>query len=114
MKYSTKEMRERALQAYQDNQPITQIAKMYRSHRVTIYRWIKKFDQSASLERKALPGSGRPNKLTEREINKLTKIILKPASSFGFETDYWSLRRINQIIKEKFSISVCDTTIRNM
>src|SRR5690349_1907255 len=99
MKYSTKEVRERALKAYKSKQSITHIAKMYQSHRVTIYRWIKRFNQFSSLERKSLPGSGRPSRLTKKEVNKLIKIILKPASKFGFETDCWSLRRINQIIK---------------
>lgn len=114
MKYSTKEIRERALKAYEDEQPITAIAKMYQSHRVTIYRWIKKFKKTTSLERRTLPGSGRPAKLTKSDINKLLKIIMKPASRYGYETDYWSLRRIRQIIKEKFKISISDTTIRNI
>lgn len=114
MKYSTKEIRERALKAYKNNQPITQIAKMYQTHRITIYRWVKKFKKSASLERKKSPGSGRPEKLIRSDIDKLLQIIVRPASKFGFETDYWSLKRIRQIIKEKFKISVSNTTIRNI
>lgn len=114
MKYSTKEIRERALKAYEDKQPITEIAKMYQSHRATIYRWIKKFNKFASLERRTSPGSGRHSKLAKSDIKKLLKIILKPASKFGYETDYWSLKRIRQIIKEKFKASISDTAIRNI
>jgi transposase len=72
--------------------------------RATVYRWIDRYNNSETLERK--PTSGRPPKVSTENAEKLLKIIEKPASAYGYETDFWNTRRISQISKKKLNISI--------
>lgn len=111
MKYSTLQIREKAIQAHTNNQTITSISKAYNVHRSTIHRWIGKKSNEKSLERRKNPGSGRPAKLSSSQIKRLIKLILKPASAYGFETDFWTIRRIISIAKKHLAIKISKTTM---
>ena len=111
MKYSTIQIREKALKAHANNQTITSLSKTFDVHRSTIHRWIDKNTTEKSLERKKSPGSGRPAKLSDKQIKKLTKLILKPASVYGFETDFWTIRRIISVAKKYLKITISKTTM---
>ena len=111
-KYSTYEMRVRAVQAVKNGQPVSQVAKSYQTNATTIYRWIKKYDETGSEEglvRK--PGSGRPRKLKDIDPDQLKDIILQPASNFGYETDFWTCKRLRDVLVETCKISVSKWTI---
>jgi len=72
---------------------------------------LAKLEKTNSLLRANHPGSGRPPKMTNEEIKKLTKLILKPASHYGYETDFWTIRRIIEIAKEHLKIKISKTTM---
>src|SRR5262249_23816890 len=60
-KYSTYELRVRAVRALHEGMPVAQVAQAYQVDRTTLYRWRVRFDQASgpqSLVR--LPGRGRP------------------------------------------------------
>ncbi|MCP4472977.1 MAG: IS630 family transposase [Gammaproteobacteria bacterium] len=114
MSYSTKEIRERAVKAYTHGNSAINIAEMYDIHRTTVYKWVNQKDINKTLERRSSPGSGRPNKLTQKEITKILSIILDPASKYGFETDFWTIKRIIAIAKEKLKIHISKTTMYEM
>jgi transposase len=38
-------------------------------------------------------------------------IILEPASAFGFETDFWTAKRVHQVITQQFAVSVGPRTV---
>jgi transposase len=111
MGYSTLQIRESAIQGYANNQTISSLSKAYNVHRATIHRWISQETTEQSLERRTNPGSGRPPKISEKEIQKLTQLILKPASAYGFETDFWTIRRIIIVAKEKLKITISKTSM---
>jgi len=112
MSYSTEAIRELAVRACKNGEPITQVANMYSVHRTTVYRWVRRKTIEKTLSRKS--GSGRPEKLTNKEITKLTKMILKPASKFGFDTDFWTIKRIISVAKERLSITLSKTRMYNI
>ena len=80
-------VRERALEAILNGISKSTVAKAFGVSRLTLYRWLERFerDGSAGLERQ--PGSGRPRKLAELTEAELKAIVLHAASEFGFETD---------------------------
>jgi transposase len=82
-------VRERAIEAVQNGIPKSTVAEAYGVSRLTIYRWLERFEEDGTegLERKA--GSGRPRKLEELTEEELKAIVLERASQFGFETDLW-------------------------
>ena len=111
-KYSTYEIRVRAVNAVHEGMAVDQVAQAYCVDRSTLYRWLtkqKNKDGNAGLIR--TPGSGRPRKLQELTCNQLQTIVLKPASDFGYETDFWTCGRLRHTIETKFNLSISKWTV---
>jgi transposase len=111
-KYSTYEVRVRAVQAVQGGMAVTQVAQAYQIDRTTLHRWLARYHLMGGprgLTR--LHGSGRPRKLQEMTPEQWRAVILEPASSFGFETDFWTAKRVHQVMTQHFGVSVSSRTI---
>ena len=55
--------------------------------------------------------SGRPKKSSDKIQKSLLKDLLLPASHFGFETDFWTSRRLIQHVDKKFKIRISQPTM---
>ena len=111
-KYSTYEIRLRAVNAVHDGMHVDQVANAYQVDRTTIFRWLKKQktkDGNQGLLRK--PGSGRPRQLQELTCNQLQSIVLKPASEFGYDTDFWTCKRLRNTLESEYNVSVSKWTL---
>jgi len=91
--------------------PITRVAQAYGTDRSTVHRWLVRFenDNESGLLRR--PGNGRPRKLAELDHNVLTKVVLSPASDYGYETDFWTTRRLIQVIRSTFGVLLSKQTV---
>jgi transposase len=107
-RYSTLEIRERAVEAISQGLPMGKVADAYGIDRTTLYRWMVR-KRTVGLLRKA--GSGRPRLLQELTAEQLVKVILKPATSYGYETDLWTIGRVHQIIQEEYQTQISQDTI---
>ena len=74
------------------------VAKAFGVSRSTLYRWIERYESDHSLNRKSV--SGRPSKINDKVGKKILAILSKPASNFGYESDFWTTRRIAQVVKK--------------
>ena len=113
-RYSTFEIRARAVKACEMGMPLGQVAAAYQTDRTTIYRWVKRYDAAGSpegLRRCSSPGSGRPRTLKENESAKLLHVVVKGASEFGYETDLWTCRRAAQVLWQEFKLRVSRQTV---
>lgn len=111
-KYSTYDIRVRAIKAYLNGMSIADVAKAYQTHRSTVHRWLVRYKNEngeQGLRRK--PCSGRPRKTNNINEVDLKSIVLKPASSFGYETDFWTCKRLLQVLNEKFEIKISRWTV---
>ncbi len=107
MKHPASSEKKKIVAAYEANNSIARLSKIFGYHRNSIARWIKEADtQKHPFVRKRQPGSGRPSILSKENAEKILKIISKPASSFGFETDLWNSKRIQTICREKLNIKI--------
>jgi len=111
MGYATEEIKKLAVKAYLKNPSIIEVSSNYHIDRSTLYRWVNQYKKNKNLARKCSPGSGRVPLLNKERMKKLLKIILKPASKFGFETDFWTTKRIRIIVKKKFNIEISKTSM---
>jgi transposase len=104
-------VRERAVEAVRNGIPKSTVAQAYGVSRLTIYRWLDRFERDGTegLERK--PGSGRPRKLEELTEEELKAIVLQRASDFGFETDLWTVGRLRRVIREQYEIDLSGNTV---
>ena len=109
--HSTIEMRVRAVQAVQSGMPIADVATAYDTDRSTVHRWMSRYKAHGEQGLLRREGSGRPRSLEGITEEQWRGIVLKPASKFGFETDFWTCGRIRQILEEQLTVKVSVPTI---
>ena len=110
--YSTYDLRVRAVRAVIDGgMTVTDVAQAYGTDRSTIHRWLNRFDADGEtgLVRKPVPG--RPRKLAGLDSDTLLDMVLAPASEFGYETDFWTTRRLIQVIGSEFGVVLSKRTV---
>lgn len=115
-KYSTYEVRERAVKAVLKGHSVAGVAELYHVDRTTLHRWLSRYYSQGrtfqGLARKA--GSGRPRTLDPEGLHRLTEIVLCPASAFGYETDFWTCRRLIQVTGQELGVRVSQPTMWRM
>jgi transposase len=110
--YSTFDIRVRAVQAVLKGTPITHVAVAYQTDRSTIHRWLERYHQAgdeSGLQRR--PVSGRPRKLQQLSEYNLRRLVLAPASRYGFETDLWTVSRLHQVLTQRFAQVISEDTV---
>jgi transposase len=107
-RYSTLEVRGRAVEAICRGMAMGEVAKAFGVDRTTLYRWVTR-SNSIGLERKA--GSGRPRLLGDLSENDFVNIVLKSATSYGFETDLWTIGRLHRVIQEEYEAEISYDTV---
>jgi transposase len=110
-RYTTYEIRVRAVEAVSRGIPLGEVASAYNVNRTTLFRWLSRRDEfgDKGLQRKS--GSGRPRLLEDLQSDWLLDIVFEPATAFGFETDLWTVARLHQIVQEKHAVTVSKDTI---
>ena len=114
MAYSTEQVRAIGIQAYLDGKDVGSICDLLRVGRSTVYSWIEKYNTTKSVARSANPGSGRPKKLSGKEINSIVAMIKKPADTFGFDTSLWTIRRIITAVKKTYKLKLSKSTLHRI
>jgi transposase len=110
--YSTYDVRVRAVRAALVEQlPVAVVAQAFGTERSTIYRWISRYQDNGETGLLRRPVSGRPTKLNEIDAQTLKDIVLTPASELGFETDFWTTRRLIQVFQSTFGILLSKQTV---
>jgi transposase len=110
-KYSTYEIRWRAVAAVTRGQPVGEVADAYGINRTTLFRWVTRHRQNGldGLQRKS--GSGRPRLLSALDETALLDIALQPATDFGFETDLWTIGRLHRVVQDVYDKTISADTI---
>lgn len=110
--YSTYEIRILAVRAVREQQlPVTVVAKAYDTDRSTVHRWLARFDSQGDAGLARRPVSGRPRKVASLNTEALRKIVLAPASDYGYETNFWTTRRLIQVIGSEFQVVLSKQTV---
>ena len=112
MKYSTQEVRRKAIEAKRDSHSASEIADMLGVHRSSIYRWLERSLSDETVSR--APGSGRPSALSDVDAARLLKVVLKPAGRYGFETDFWTSARLIKVAQDRLRIKMSRSTMCKM
>jgi len=110
--YSTYEIRERAVHAVLvESLPVTVVARAFGTDRTTIHRWLARYHLRGEDGLLRLPVSGRPRKLDDLDFGSLKALVLAPASRYGYETDFWTTRRLIQVIATEFRVTLSKQTV---
>jgi len=110
--HSTYDVRLRAVRAVlEERLPVTVVAQAYGTDRTTVHRWISRFQGDGELGLLRKQGNGRPRKLENLDRETLKGIVLSPASDHGYETDFWTTRRLIQVIQSTFNVLLSKQTV---
>ena len=86
------------------------IAKKYSVSRISVYEWKKKWETDGVQGLKS-GVYGRVSKMTKKEEADLKKNILKGAKKCGYDTDFWTLKRLTSYIKKEMGIVYQDRSL---
>lgn len=114
VRHSSFDTRVRAVNAILNGQRKVDVAMAYQIDYSTLHRWCERHQSGdredfSILERRT--GSGRPHLLNDDHRKELNAFVLKPASSFGYETDFWTCRRLIQVVKQNLHIAISQPTM---
>jgi transposase len=110
-RYSTFDVRIRAVEAVERGLPIGEIADAFSVDRSTLFRWVQKYQTNGENGLQRKPVSGRPRLLDECDEGDLRQIIMLPASDFGYETDLWTVGRLRTVIADLWAVRLSKNTV---
>ena len=83
----------------------SEIARRLGVTRAAVSKWRRQLaERGPKAWRRGLP-PGRPCKLGPEHRRKLRRLLDKGALAAGFDTERWTLRRIQQLIRREFGVS---------
>lgn len=109
--YSTFEMRVRAVAAVREGVPVGQVARAHGVDRTTLHRWMQRCERNGEAGLQRRPVSGRPRKLQGFSLYNLKRMVLAPASRYGFETDLWTVARLRTVLVVQYKVNVSEDTV---
>jgi transposase len=110
-RYSTFDVRIRAVEAVERGVAVGQVAGAFNVDRTTLFRWVQRYHTSGQDGLQRRPVSGRPRLLDDLEQRDLRWIVMCPASDFGYETDLWTVGRLQQVIEEVLEVKISKDTV---
>lgn len=90
---------------------VTWVARAFGTNRATLHRWLLRFQDAGERGLRRKPVTGRPRKLATVDEEAIFELVLAPASQHGFETDFWTIRRLIQVIQSKFNVQISKQTV---
>ena len=81
------------------------IARELGVSRAAVTLWKQALAESGLRGLAARPVSGRPAQLSQAEWQRLLRILKRGARRAGFETERWTLPRIQGVVKREFQVS---------
>ena len=91
--------------------PVGQVADTFNVDRTTLFRWLRRFRTNGKDGLQRQIGSGRPRLLEDLEEKDLRWIVMCPASEFDYETDLWTVGRLQQVIEDVLEVEVSKDTV---
>ena len=90
-RYSTLDVRIRAVEAVERGLAVGQVADAFNVDRTTLFRWVQRYQANGEHGLQRKPVTGRPRLLHDLDEEDLLRTVMVPASDFGYETDLWTV-----------------------
>lgn len=91
-----------------------EIAKLLHISKVTVYKWIKRWNENGLVGLQIKKAKGRAPILTLEEKKKVIEVICKSPRESGFEFSTWTLKMIAKYILEQFGKKISLPSISQM
>ena len=71
---------------------------------MAVWKWVQAIETGGTDGLKSKPRSGRPPKLTDRQLERLDRLLTRGPTKLGYATELWTLRRIAEVIEKHFGV----------
>jgi len=88
-----------------------EVARRVGVARSTVCGWARRLEQGGLEALRSRGPRGRPPSLSQADLRELRRILLKGALAWGFPTELWTLRRIQQVLIERFGVRLSASQI---
>ncbi|MEW6214831.1 MAG: winged helix-turn-helix domain-containing protein [Nitrospirota bacterium] len=96
--------RRRAILLLKKTENLLAVAKKIGCSVSSVFRWWLLYQKEGTKGLAPKPVPGRPPKLSKKQKEKLVKLLLRGAIYFGYSTDLWTTRRVQELIWKQFHI----------
>lgn len=79
----------------------------------SVSRWFVNVSKHGKESLKRKKAKGKESTLTETDKIDIVSFLKKPATDFGFETQLWTCKRVQQVIKNKLGKSIAISNLWN-
>lgn len=90
--------RNRAIELLKSGLSQRKIAQQVGCHQGSVSKWLAAYREGGQSALKPKPAGHPPSKLSPRQLQRLPTILMKGALAHGYSTDWWSQRRIAEVI----------------
>ena len=97
--------RRRAIQLLKEGKSLSAVARALSASVSSVHRWYQSYRKEGNSGLSPRPTPGRPPGLSERQKERLEKLLLKGPLAAGYTTDLWTLQRVAEVIEKHFGIS---------
>jgi transposase len=85
--------------------PPCEVARLLGVNRQSVYQWERTLKESGRAGLKKAGRAGRKPKLSHEEQQELISVLKAGAEKVGYETRLWTIRRVAEVIAERFGVS---------
>ena len=97
--------RRRAAEFFQERKPLRRIALLLGVSLSSVKRWKRTWKAEGVEGLAAKPHPGPEPKLSEKQRQSLTKILLRGPVVAGYRTDLWTCARVSKVVRKQFGVS---------
>ena len=81
------------------------VARELRVSPAAVSQWARTRKRGGKKALKAKPHPGPTPKLTDRQLSRLERMLLKGPSQLGFPTELWTLPRVAELVERRFGVT---------
>ena len=97
--------RRRAVALLAERKSLTEVAQLVAADVSSVKRWKRAWKAGGVAALRSKPIPGRPAKLTAAHRRRLAKIVRAGPLKAGFTTDWWTCKRVAEVIRREFAVT---------
>ncbi len=96
--------RRRAIALLEEGLSLSEAARRIDCHPSSVMRWRNQVRREGEKAFEVHFSPGRASRLTNAQMKRLVRILLKGAEAAGYRTNLWTTQRIADVVEQKFGI----------
>lgn len=97
--------RRKAVELLQQEMTLEAVAKAVKASTSSVKRWRDAYEQEGDEGLSSTPHPGRRPRLTAKQKEQLTKVLLRGARGSGYSNDLWTCPRVLEVIQKRFGVT---------